>query len=60
VLRVLSTQIVRIMQVPEVRQRFSGDGFEPVGGTPDQFAKFVRAEITKWEKIIKTAGIKGN
>ena len=60
VLRVLSTQIVRIMQVPEVRQRFSGDGFEPVGGTPDQFAKFVRAEITKWEKIIKTAGLKGD
>jgi len=58
VLRVLSTQIVKIMQVPEVRQRFSGDGFEPVGGTPDQFAKFVRAEITKWEKIIKTAGLK--
>ena len=60
VLRVLSTQIVKIMQVPEVRQRFSGDGFEPVGGTPDQFAKFVSAEITKWEKIIKTASIKGN
>ena len=58
VLRVLSTQIVKIMQVPEVRQRFCGDGFEPVGGTPDQFAKFVRAEITKWEKIIKTAGLK--
>ena len=48
------------MQVPEVRQRFSGDGFEPVGGTPDQFAKFVRTEIAKWEKIIKTAGLKGD
>jgi len=60
VLGVLSKEIVRIMQVPEVRQRFSGDGFEPVGGTPDQFAKFVRAEITKWEKIIKTAGLKGD
>lgn len=60
VLHVLSTQIVKVMQVPEVRQRFSGDGFEPVGGTPDQFAKFVRAEITKWEKIVKTAGLKGD
>lgn len=57
-LRVLSAEIVKIMQVPEVRQRFSGDGFEPVGSTPDQFAKFVRTEITKWEKIIKTAGLK--
>jgi len=60
VLRVLSTEIVKIMQVPEVRQRFSGDGFEPVGSTPDQFAKFVRTEIVKWEKIIKTAGLKGD
>lgn len=60
VLAVLSKEIVKIMQVPEVRQRFSGDGFEPVGGTPDQFEKFVRTEITKWGKIIKTAGIKGN
>ena len=60
VLGVLSKEIVRIMQVPEVRQRFSGDGFEPVGGTPDQFAKFVRTEIAKWEKIIKTAGLKGD
>ena len=60
VLRVLSTEIVKIMQVPEVRQRFSGDGFEPVGSTPDQFSKFVRTEIVKWEKIIKTAGLKGD
>jgi len=58
VLGVLSKEIVRIMQLPEVRQRFSSDGFEPVGGSPDQFAKFVRAEITKWEKIIETAGLK--
>lgn len=60
VLGALSKEIVKIMEVAEVRQRFSSDGFEPVGGTPDQFAKFIRTEITKWEKIIKTAGIKGN
>ena len=60
VMAVLSKEIVRIMQVAEVRQRFSGDGFEPVGSTPDQFAKFVRTEIVKWEKIIKTAGLKGD
>jgi tripartite-type tricarboxylate transporter receptor subunit TctC len=59
VLAVLSKEIVKIMQVPDVRERFASDGFEPVGNSPEEFAKFVREEIAKWGKIVKTAGIKG-
>jgi tripartite-type tricarboxylate transporter receptor subunit TctC len=59
VLNVLSREIVKIMQVQEVRDRFAADGFEPVGSSPEEFARFMREEIAKWGKIVKTAGIKG-
>ena len=58
-LNVLSKEIVKIMQVQEVRERFSSDGFDPVGNSPEQFSKFVREEISKWTRIVKSEGIKG-
>jgi tripartite-type tricarboxylate transporter receptor subunit TctC len=60
VLDVLSREIVKIMQVADVRERFATDGFDPVGSSPEEFSQFLRAEIAKWEKIVKTAGIKGD
>jgi len=58
-LNVLSREIVKIMKVQEVRERFANDGFEPVGSSPEQFGEFMRGEIAKWGKIVKSAGIKG-
>jgi tripartite-type tricarboxylate transporter receptor subunit TctC len=46
------------MRVPDVRDKMLAQGFEPVGDTPEQFAKFIREEIARWEKVVKTAGIK--
>jgi tripartite-type tricarboxylate transporter receptor subunit TctC len=46
------------MQAPDIRDRFMADGFEPSGLGPDEFSRYLRAEIRKWEKIIKAAGIK--
>lgn len=40
-----------------MRERLTGDGAEPVGSIPEQFAAFIRAEIAKWNKVIKAAGI---
>jgi len=53
----LGKEIVRIMAVPEMRDRFANDGFEPAGTGPAEFAKFLRAELTKWEKAVKVAGV---
>lgn len=50
----------RIMKLPEVAQRLAGDGVEAVGTTPEQFSAYLRAEIAKWGKIVKTAGIKAD
>ena len=40
------------------KERFSQIGIEPAGGTPEQAAKFLDAEIAKWAKVITTAGVK--
>jgi tripartite-type tricarboxylate transporter receptor subunit TctC len=55
---VLSKEIVRIMKVPDVRERFANDGFEPAGTGPAESAKFLRAELVKWAKAVELAGVK--
>lgn len=55
---ILSRELVKIMQAPEIRERFMADGFEPAGLPPDQFARYLREEIAKWAKVVKVAGIK--
>jgi tripartite-type tricarboxylate transporter receptor subunit TctC len=54
----VSAEAREILAVPEVRQRLTGLGFEPVGSTPKQFAAFIRTELDKWGRIIREAGIK--
>jgi tripartite-type tricarboxylate transporter receptor subunit TctC len=57
-INVLTKELVRIMGVQEIRAKFSTDGFEPVGNSPEEFSKFIRAEISKWAKIIEMADMK--
>ena len=54
----LSAEVARIVRLPDVAERFQLDGAEPVGSTPNEFAAFLRAEMQKWSKVIKDAGIK--
>jgi len=55
---VLGREVVRIMNVPDVRERFANDGFEPAGTGPAELAKFLRAELVKWAKAVEMAGVK--
>jgi tripartite-type tricarboxylate transporter receptor subunit TctC len=54
----LNTEIVRIFDLPDVKERIGNLGTEYIGSTPDGLGKFMRDEAVKWEKIIKNAGIK--
>jgi len=56
----LSTEIIRILRMPEVIERLSSQGAEPVGNSPAQFAAFIRAEIDKWSKLVKSAHMQVN
>jgi tripartite-type tricarboxylate transporter receptor subunit TctC len=50
-------EIVRALNAAEVKGRLSGDGADPVGSPPEEFAAFLRAETAKWAKVVKDAGI---
>jgi tripartite-type tricarboxylate transporter receptor subunit TctC len=54
----LNTAIVKAIHTPEFRDYLHGEGSELVGSTPDQFAAFIRAEVTKHATLIRSANIK--
>ena len=54
----LHREIVRIVALPDVRERLSALGFEPIASTPGEFADRIRWEIDKWAKVIRAANIK--
>jgi tripartite-type tricarboxylate transporter receptor subunit TctC len=54
----LAAEITRILASPEIRARFDQMGVEPMGGTPEQAARFLDDEIAKWAKVINAAGVK--
>ncbi len=54
----INRDTVAILQSPAMRSSLLDQGAEPVPGTPEEFAAFIRSETAKWGKVIKTAGIK--
>jgi len=53
----IAAESQRMLQTPDMRERLLGLGAQPVGNTPDEFAKFVRDEIAKWSAVIRNAGV---
>ena len=54
----LNDALNRVLQMPDVRERLESLTLEPVGGSPQQFADYVRAEVVKWGAIVKQTGAK--
>ncbi len=54
----LSVETDRILKLPDIRERLTGLGAEPVGGKPEDFAAFIRSEQAKWKKVITQANIR--
>ena len=54
----LYTEVAKIAQDPKMKARLAGQGLELVGNTPEEFDAFIRAEIAKWSKVLKAAGVK--
>ena len=53
----LNAEIGRTMQTPELRSRLDNEGALPAPGTPEAFAAFIRAEIARWDAVLKRAGV---
>ena len=58
VVKRLNAAFNAVMAIPAVRDKLAGGGLEVVGGSPEQFARFIAAEIAKWTKIAKDVGAK--
>lgn len=58
IVRRLNTEIVAILKLPEVRERFSGQGIDIQSSTPEEFAKLLVADMARWAKVVQRAGIK--
>ena len=54
----LNTELVRILRDKEVSQKLASSGAEPAPGTPEEFAKYMRAEYDQWRKTIAAAKLK--
>jgi tripartite-type tricarboxylate transporter receptor subunit TctC len=52
--------IVKMVAMPEVKQRLETLGFAPVANTPDEFGQRIKAEIARWGKVVRDAGIKAD
>ena len=53
-----NSEIDRILQLPDVKERMAGDGMEPVGGSPERFREVLERDVAKWQKVVKIANIK--
>jgi tripartite-type tricarboxylate transporter receptor subunit TctC len=53
----LNREMVQILQMPDIQKRFATDAVDTVGNSPEEFARHIRAELDKWEKVAREAGI---
>jgi tripartite-type tricarboxylate transporter receptor subunit TctC len=54
----LNAEINKALQSAELRERYAAIEAEPTGGTPEQFAAFVKTESVKWADVVKKSGAK--
>jgi tripartite-type tricarboxylate transporter receptor subunit TctC len=54
----LTSEIVRIHSLPDVKERYAALGVEAVSSTPEQFARYIRSEAEKFSKVIRESGAK--
>ena len=54
----LNQAIVRMLNLPEMLERLRTDGMEPVGSTPDEFARVIARDIATWSRVVKAGDIR--
>jgi tripartite-type tricarboxylate transporter receptor subunit TctC len=56
----LHRETIRVLQLPDVRDNLKGQGADPVGDTPREFAAIITEEIEKWRKVVQATGTKAD
>jgi tripartite-type tricarboxylate transporter receptor subunit TctC len=58
--RRMNEDINKILQMPDVAEKFEQYGAEDGGGSPEKFGEFIKVEAKKWAKVVKDANVKGD
>ena len=58
IIRRLNSAIVKIVHSPDTKEKLASQGAEPIGDSPEQFGKYLHAEVAKWAKVVKASGAK--
>jgi tripartite-type tricarboxylate transporter receptor subunit TctC len=56
----LNAEINKAAQNPDLRQRLATQGAEPLGGGSEQYAEYIRTELTRWTKVVKDSGARAD
>ena len=56
----LNAEVVRVVKLPDVREKLDGMGVEPLGNTSEQMAEWIRREIARFGPVVKAANIKAD
>ena len=54
----LQREIAKIVALPDIKEKLAAMGFDPIANTPEQFAAYIDAEITRWGKVVRDANLK--
>jgi tripartite-type tricarboxylate transporter receptor subunit TctC len=57
IVALLNREIVKVMALPDVKDKCAQLGFDVVANKPDEFAAYIKKEVEKWDKVIKDAKI---
>jgi tripartite-type tricarboxylate transporter receptor subunit TctC len=56
----LNAEVNKAVQNPDLRQKLAAGGSELLGGTPEQYAAYIRSELQRWTKVARDAGAKAD
>lgn len=56
----IHAEAVKALKAPDVSDKLLAQGANVVGGTPEEFAAFIRAESARWGKLVRAAGIRAD
>ncbi|MSQ20022.1 MAG: tripartite tricarboxylate transporter substrate binding protein [Betaproteobacteria bacterium] len=54
----INREVVQILAMPELRAQFAAQAIDPLGGSPESFADYVKAETAKWAQVVRASGAK--
>jgi tripartite-type tricarboxylate transporter receptor subunit TctC len=56
VISLLNAEVLKTLNSPELRNRLTAEGANPVGNSPEEFGAFIKSELSMWSKAVRQSG----